>query len=168
MILREAKIILYKGKTLKNNKHPIVLQVKIATDDYRRIGLSMAADPKEWKATDARFRDTKDKHYENRELFDAESNCHEILDQFIQKMKKERSHYDFNRFKAKFLGRDYAGIDKPNTLLGFTYWYAEHLRGKKRLGNMTSYTTLLSVLKQYDTNEDLNGPYHQNLGFLQP
>ena len=155
MILPEAKIILYKGKTLKDNKHPIVLQVKIGTNDYRRISLSMAANSKEWNATDARFRDTKNKEYENRELFDAESKCNEILDQFIQKMKKERSHFDFNRFKAKFLGKDYADTDKPNTLLGFTYWYAEHLREKKRLGNMTSFTTLHSVLKQYETNEDL-------------
>ena len=92
-----------------------------------KIILSMAAKPKEWNATDARFRDTKQKEYENRGLFDAESKSNEILDQFIQKMKKERSHFDFNRFKAKFLGKDYADTDKPNTLLGFTYWYAIHL-----------------------------------------
>ena len=79
MVLPEAKIILYKGKTLKDNKHPIVLQVKIGTNDYRRISLSMKAKPKEWNATDARFRDTKNKEYENRELFDAESKCNEIL-----------------------------------------------------------------------------------------
>jgi len=59
MILPEAKIILYKGKTLKDNKHLIVLQVKVGTNDYRRISLSIAAKPKEWNATDARFRDTK-------------------------------------------------------------------------------------------------------------
>ena len=49
----------------------------------------MKAKPKEWNATDARFRDTKNKEYENRELFDAESKCNEILEKFILKMKRK-------------------------------------------------------------------------------
>jgi len=53
MVLPEAKIILYKGKKLKDNKHPIVLQVKIGTNDYGRNILSMSALLKEWNATDA-------------------------------------------------------------------------------------------------------------------
>ena len=70
-------------------------------------------------------------------------------------MNKESSYIDFYRFNAKFLGKDYANTDKPNALLGFTYWYSEHLREKNRLGNMTCFTTLHTVLKQYETNEYL-------------
>ena len=69
MIQPEANIILYKGKTLKNKSHPIVLQVKVGNNDYRRISLKMSAFPKEWNASDARFKKTIEREYENRDPF---------------------------------------------------------------------------------------------------
>ena len=154
MILPESTILLFKGKKLKDGTHPIVLQVKVGTNDYRRISLHMSANTSEWNSTDARFRNNKEKDRENRDLFDAETKSQELLERAIIKMKKERIPFDFHNFKNRFLGKA-VDTDKPNTLLGFTYWYGEHLRQKGRLGNRSSFTTLYSVLKSYNISEEL-------------
>lgn len=155
MISPEASIILFKGKTLKDASHPIVLQVKVGSNDYRRISLKLSANPKEWNASDARFKKTVEREYENRELFDYESKANELLSAAINQMKRERKPFDFHKFKAQFLGKDYEDSDKPRTLLGFLFWYMEHLRQKNRLGTRTKFVTLHSVLTSYEVDENL-------------
>ena len=141
MLTPESKVIIYKGKRLKDGSHPIVLQVKVAARDYRRIGLKISAFLHDWNTTDSRFRDTVKYEPENRDLFDHETKANEIINKMIQEMKKKRIAFDFNRFKAEFLGIKYETSDKPDTLLGFLDWYSEHLRHKNRLGDRTCYTT---------------------------
>jgi len=155
MLTPESKVIIYKGKRLKDGSHPIVLQVKVAARDYRRIGLKMSAFLHDWNATDSRFRDTVKYEPENRDLFDHETKANEIINKMIQEMKKKRIAFDFNRFKADFLGIKYETSDKPDTLLGFLDWYSEHLRHKNRLGDRTCYTTLRSVLPQHGVDEKM-------------
>lgn len=133
MLTPESGVILYKGKTLKDDSHPIMLQVKVATRDYRRIGLKMSAFLKDWNATDSRFRDTVKYESENRDLFDHETKANEIINKMIQEMKKKRIAFDFNRFKADFLGIKYETSYKPDTFFEFLDWHSEHLRHKTGL-----------------------------------
>ncbi len=154
MISPEAKIILFKGKKLKDRTHPIVLQVKVGTNDYRRISLSMSAKDSNWNATDARFRDKNNDH-ENRELFEYEERANSVLVESIKKMREERLPFDYNRFKNKFLGREFDDGDKPKNLLGFIWWYAEELREKNKIGTLTTFTTLHSVLITHGCNESV-------------
>jgi len=155
MILPEAKIILFKGKKLKDNSHPIVLQIKVGTNDYRRISLSMSAKEADWNSTDARYRDNSAKEYENRDLFELENKAKELLKESISKMREERQPFNYQRFKNKFLGREFDDGDKPKTLLSFIWWHAEQLREKGKLGTMTTFTTLHSVLKTHGCKESV-------------
>ncbi len=111
MLTPESKIILYKGKTLKDGSHPIMLQVKVAARDYRRIGLKMSAFQDDWNTTDSRFRDTIKYETENRDLFDHETKANEIMHKMIQEMKKKRIAFDFHSFKADFPGIKYETSD---------------------------------------------------------
>ncbi len=155
MLTPESNVILYKGKTLKDGSHPIMLQVKVAARDYRRIGLKMSSLPKDWNATDSRFRNTTKYETENRDLFDFETKANEIINKMIQEMKKKRIAFDFHKFKADFLGIKYETTDKPDTLLGFLDWYCEHLRQKDRLGDRSGFTTVRSVLPQHGVDEKM-------------
>ena len=40
-------------------------------------------------------------------LFDYESKANELLTAAIKQMKKERKPFDFHKFKAQILGKDY-------------------------------------------------------------
>jgi hypothetical protein len=155
MIIPEFKIILFKGKKLKDDKHPIVLQVKVGTRDYRRISLGMSSTEKEWNATDCRFKDTTSKEHDNRELFDCETKARKFIEEDIEEMRTKRKPFDFNTFKSKFLGKYVKDTGIPNTLLGFLYWYCDDLLEKEKLGTRTGFTTLYTVLKSYKVKEAL-------------
>jgi integrase len=68
-------------------------------------------------------------------------------------MRDERMPFDFHRFKNKFLGKEIEEGNKPKNLLGFIHWYSEQLREKNKLGTLTTFTTLHSVLITHGCSE---------------
>ena len=153
MLTPKFKIILFKGKQLKDGKRPIMLQVKKADNDYKRISLGMSAKECEWNQTDARFRGTKHQSF-NRDLADYEALAGSIVEKMFAEMRKERKPFSFNEFKDRFLGKQSAS-DKPQELLPFLKWYMDYLKEKDRIGDWAHYQTLYGVLEDFGVNSKL-------------
>lgn len=154
MLTPTANLILFKGKKLKDGSHPITLQVKVDTGKYKRISLGLSAKEKDWNATDSRFRDNNKHELDNRDLFDYETKAQTILREMTEEMRRERKKFDFDVFKARFLGKE-VPASKPNTVLGFLQWYISYLTEKGRLGDRDTFKALYNVLEQSGTSEKL-------------
>jgi hypothetical protein len=154
MLTPKAKIILFKGKKLKNGKRPIMLQIKIADNKYKRISLEMSAKESEWNATDARFKNTTKNKSKNRDLIDHIDRANDILNEMYVEMKKERKDFSFDEFKNRFLGKETSN-EIPATFLGFLQWYIKYLTEKQRIGDASTYKKLHRILVQYGVKETM-------------
>jgi integrase/recombinase XerD len=154
MLTPKAKIILFKGKKLKNGKRPIMLQIKIADNKYKRISLEMSAKDSEWNATDARFKNTTKNKSKNRDLIDHIDRANDILNEMYVEMKKERKDFSFDEFKNRFLGKETSN-EIPATFLGFLQWYINYLTEKQRIGDASTYKNLHRILVQYGVKETM-------------
>jgi len=153
----KSKIILFKGKKLKDGRFPIMLQLKIGKQ-YKRLSLGMSATEREWNATDQRYKNKKKYKTHNWDLLDYQEDANEILSDMYREMRQSRKEFSFYAFKQRFCKKEdeteTAQEKMPTELLGFLDWYIDYLTQLEKLGDRLHYKALKNVLKEYGVPKD--------------
>lgn len=90
------RFVLYRSKTLKNGKHPVLLQIT-SNGKIKRVSTGMDACPKDWDENKQRFKKEKNKNIKLDELnqyaqliyFELSRDKKLMMDEFVRRIKNE-------------------------------------------------------------------------------
>ncbi len=134
------KIILYKQKTLKDGKHPVMLQIT-NNEKSSRISIGFRCFKNEWDVNRCRFKkQMENARNKNTILRDLETRAEQILD----KIRKEKLTYTPKLFKDLFVG-----VKKEITVKDFYEIILDELEAKNKLGNRGNYKTSMNSLIKF-------------------
>jgi site-specific recombinase XerD len=137
-----AKIVLFKGKKYKDNKHPVYLQITInRKNKYYTVGENLKCIPDQWNPTDHEF-SKKFPNYKqaNRNLQKAIYNANKEL----INLEEANPNFTHEDFKVKY-------NPKNDILYLFEYMdkIKERLNNAGKIGSAVAYQTARSVLFKY-------------------
>ncbi|MDX5429216.1 MAG: site-specific integrase [Bacteroidota bacterium] len=145
--MASIKIKLFKGKTLSDGRHPVVLQI-IDDKRVRKIALELKAFPEEWNEGLSRFSNTHRSYRKH----------NQILEHFEQKAEKiqqelilENKPFSFELFRSRFLGSK-----KSSRLLEFLSNHVQILGEQGKLSTQSAYQSTFNVLKEFTRNQEIS------------
>lgn len=154
--MASVKLTLFKQKTLKDGRHPVMLYVNCGK--VRRIALGFQATVKEWDENRRLFRrSAKDYAEKNQRLKAMLQRAHEIVDKLLDK----NGDLDFERFKTIFqfeepiTGKEAKRkprkkkAPKEKTFYAFCDEYVEEKRTLGKIGTFQSYRDSVKALRKY-------------------
>ncbi|MEO0628182.1 MAG: site-specific integrase [Bacteroidota bacterium] len=139
------RAILFRGKTLKDGTHPIMLRVYFGKAYRLSLGLSCRAN--EWNSKSGRL----SKRVSNHEIKNALIRQKQVLaEKIIGEMALEDKPFSWDEFKNRF-GRK----GETATVHEFLDEYIHELKQKKKIGNMRKYKQLKGMLLNFNGRIDL-------------
>lgn len=142
-----AKIKLFKGKTLSNGCHPIILQV-IDGKKVRKLSLGLEAKPEEWVEDLSRY---SKRHHGFRKQ-------NQILEHFERKAEKiqqdlilEGKPFSHELFRTRFLS-----AKKQMGVVEFLQVHVNTLGELRKLNTQSTYKSTLNVLKEYSSGQEIS------------
>ena len=149
----QIKTILFKGKIVDDDKYPLMLQVKIGKNKYKRISLGLSAYASSWIPKAETFVGN-DYLSLNQKLFEAKTKARDILEELQLHFDKNNVPFSFDVFKRKFLDFDKEETetiesDIPRTFFTFLQWYIDELTALDKIGDRLNFKTLQSVSKNF-------------------
>lgn len=140
--MASAKIVLFKSKTFKDGKHPVLLRIVIdRKPKYYNVGNNLKCYPEQWEETEFVFKKTFPNYKEaNRNIRSFLSDADEILIN-LEKENSNFSHADFERLFIK----------KTEKLLLFKYVETIIQRQKQagKIGNSLAYSCTKGVMMNF-------------------
>ncbi len=149
MLTPTLSIVLFKGKTLADDRHPIMMQVY--DGETRRFALGMRAFQDEWNEDAQDF--VADKEL-SKNLRSIKVKAQRIFDRMIDQMIEENRDFSFAAFKQKVLNKKETS-SHPKGLLAFLEFYMELLLERERLGDKNHYQKLYNQLKEFGVSRSL-------------
>jgi site-specific recombinase XerD len=141
-----AKPILYLQKTLKNGKHPIMIQI-IKNRKVRRISLGYSALPSEW---DSKHSKPTKKHPNQLEL-------QAVLNKKMAEFSKQVLSFDLEN-KTYTTDTIIKTVKKKRSVASVIKYFDEvitQLKGANKIGNAEHYQTCKNVLFTFNNQKDL-------------
>ena len=138
--MASVKLILYKQKTLKDGRHPIMLRI-IENRKATRISIGYNASIEEWNEPRCCFT-RKANDYKNRNtiLKELEIKAEKVLNQ----IRLEKLDYTPTLFKDLFIG-----IKKEITVFEFFETLIDEMKAKEQFSNASVYRTTLNSLHKF-------------------
>ncbi|MCB9064925.1 MAG: phage integrase SAM-like domain-containing protein [Chitinophagales bacterium] len=138
------KIILFKGKTLSNGNHPIML--RIYKKKEFRISLGLSTKVKNWDSQVGKYKKSEQNFQEKNRLINSYQSKAEKI---IHELELSNKPFSIAEFKAKLLD-----TYSSNNVIQFLDVKIKELKIKDRIGNMRQYSHLKSkLLKQSKTGD---------------
>jgi site-specific recombinase XerD len=136
-----AKIVLFKGKKYKDNKHPVYLQITIdRKNKYYTVGSNLKCIPDEWDTNEYFSKKFPNYKQANRNLQLAIGNANKTL----INLEEENPNFTHEDFKVKY---------KPKNDILYLFEYMdkiiERLNTAGRIGSAAAYQTARSVLFKF-------------------
>ena len=141
------KIILFTGKTYKDGKHPVALQV-IHNRKRKIITLGLSSKPEDWISGIQRFSNESKNYKKNNQTLNF---YEERIEQVISDIRKEGKTFSFELFASKFL-------DKKETMSLYNMYKTviKELRNAEKVNTLDIYQTSLNLLKKFTNNKDIS------------
>lgn len=128
-----AKIILFTSKTLKDNRHPLMMRL-INGHKIKYISIGMKAKPDELEGMRFKSSVTGSRN-KNKAIRDIENRIDEIIENFTPS-----NPFSFEKFENKYRG-------KKETLTSFIDDKISNLKKAEKVGNAMFYVSLKNILK---------------------
>lgn len=137
--------VLYKGKTLSDGTHPVMLRMYIGKE--LRVSLGYSATPDQWNYKTGRF-SKKMPNYEakNEVLRQKET----LADKIMQEMALSGKPFSFETFKDAFSGKK-----KSMTVAAFIAIRIHELETEGSIGNRNRYVQLKGMLHNFKPNTNI-------------
>jgi integrase/recombinase XerD len=141
------KIILFTGKTYKDGKHPIALQV-IHNRKRKIITLGLSSKPEDWISGIQRFSNESKNYKKNNQTLNF---YEERIEQVISEIRKEGKTFSFELFSSKFLDKK-----ETKSLYNMYKIVIKELRNAEKVNTLDIYQTSLNLLKKFTNNKDIS------------
>jgi len=138
------KLLLYKSKTLKNGKHPVMIRITHGKLKYISTGYSSTED--EWDASNSQFSTLKKNRTRLNNLLATKYT--EAEDAIIELEKKGKP------YTVDDIARKIASDEESAYFLDYTRKQIDSLKKAKRLGNAAVYQTIYNIVKEFVNEKD--------------
>lgn len=141
-----VNLILFKGKKLKNNSYPVMIQI-IHNREVRRVALGYSATEHEWDDTAKEFTRRKANYKWLNNKIKHERNDYEAT---LLKMEENKEDLSIDKLISILKGRQERG-----SFLKFTKQLIDDMIKSRKVGNAAIYRQVSNILSTFQEGKDL-------------
>ena len=144
--MASAKVILYKHKTYKNGKHPLIVQL-IINGKIKRISINRSLFPNEW---DESLGLPTEEAIHRKEVTEKVIDVRAKIAKILTTLERDKPNFQFDDFVNLF-------SDKRTSISLTEYMNSliNRLKETNRLGNAYSYENALKALQKYAKKKEI-------------